>query len=232
MADLRRFSATRSVRSRMSSSEKRTSGSPRGSASFRTKRPRAKPSGRSQGSRTKPSSTSCSSWASGPRWWLRWPWYPWSRWRGRTAPSTSGSGGKSSRAPRSPTSPWSRPRPLQSWARGGTNRNAFGMDPMVEGPAAMTQRGPGPCARLIERARASRAARGDLLGEGKVSRRRPTDQQLESAFAGSNISWSARTWHIGGGAAGINALKAAASLNARVALVDRGPLGGTCVNWG
>ena len=37
---------------------------------------------------------------------------------------------------------------------------------------------------------------------------------------------------IGGGAAGINALKAAATLAARVALVDRGPLGGTCVNRG
>ena len=37
---------------------------------------------------------------------------------------------------------------------------------------------------------------------------------------------------LGGGAAGINALKAAVALRARVALVDRGPLGGTCVNWG
>lgn len=37
---------------------------------------------------------------------------------------------------------------------------------------------------------------------------------------------------IGGGAAGINAAKAAAGLNARAALVDRGPLGGTCVNRG
>ncbi|TMQ24173.1 MAG: hypothetical protein E6K82_09360 [Candidatus Rokuibacteriota bacterium] len=37
---------------------------------------------------------------------------------------------------------------------------------------------------------------------------------------------------IGGGAAGINALKAAIALKARVALVDRGPLGGTCVNRG
>ena len=37
---------------------------------------------------------------------------------------------------------------------------------------------------------------------------------------------------LGGGAAGINALKAAAALTARVALVDRGPLGGTCVNRG
>ncbi len=37
---------------------------------------------------------------------------------------------------------------------------------------------------------------------------------------------------IGGGAAGINALKAAVALKARVALVDRGPLGGTCVNRG
>jgi len=37
---------------------------------------------------------------------------------------------------------------------------------------------------------------------------------------------------LGGGAAGINALKAAATMTARVALVDRGPLGGTCVNLG
>jgi pyruvate/2-oxoglutarate dehydrogenase complex dihydrolipoamide dehydrogenase (E3) component len=37
---------------------------------------------------------------------------------------------------------------------------------------------------------------------------------------------------LGGGAAGINALKTAVTLTARVALVDRGPLGGTCVNWG
>jgi pyruvate/2-oxoglutarate dehydrogenase complex dihydrolipoamide dehydrogenase (E3) component len=37
---------------------------------------------------------------------------------------------------------------------------------------------------------------------------------------------------VGGGAAGINALKTAVSLAARVALVDRGPLGGTCVNRG
>ena len=37
---------------------------------------------------------------------------------------------------------------------------------------------------------------------------------------------------IGGGAAGINALKAAVTLGARVVLVDRGPLGGTCVNRG
>jgi alanine dehydrogenase len=37
---------------------------------------------------------------------------------------------------------------------------------------------------------------------------------------------------VGGGAAGINALKTAVSLTARVALVDRGPLGGTCVNRG
>ncbi|MBI1734087.1 MAG: FAD-dependent oxidoreductase [Candidatus Rokubacteria bacterium] len=37
---------------------------------------------------------------------------------------------------------------------------------------------------------------------------------------------------IGGGAAGINAAKAAMALKARVALVDRGPLGGTCVNRG
>jgi pyruvate/2-oxoglutarate dehydrogenase complex dihydrolipoamide dehydrogenase (E3) component len=37
---------------------------------------------------------------------------------------------------------------------------------------------------------------------------------------------------IGGGAAGINAAKTAVSLKARVALVDRGPLGGTCINRG
>ena len=37
---------------------------------------------------------------------------------------------------------------------------------------------------------------------------------------------------LGGGAAGINAVKAAAALKARVVLVDRGPLGGTCVNRG
>jgi len=37
---------------------------------------------------------------------------------------------------------------------------------------------------------------------------------------------------LGGGAAGINALKAAVTLAARIALVDRGPLGGTCVNRG
>ena len=37
---------------------------------------------------------------------------------------------------------------------------------------------------------------------------------------------------IGGGAAGINAAKAALNLKARVALIDRGPLGGACVNRG
>ena len=37
---------------------------------------------------------------------------------------------------------------------------------------------------------------------------------------------------IGGGAAGINALKAATKARARVALIDAGPLGGTCVNRG
>ena len=37
---------------------------------------------------------------------------------------------------------------------------------------------------------------------------------------------------IGGGAAGINAAKTAAKLGARGALIDRGPLGGTCVNRG
>jgi pyruvate/2-oxoglutarate dehydrogenase complex dihydrolipoamide dehydrogenase (E3) component len=37
---------------------------------------------------------------------------------------------------------------------------------------------------------------------------------------------------IGGGAAGINALKQGAKLGARVALADPGPLGGTCINRG
>ena len=37
---------------------------------------------------------------------------------------------------------------------------------------------------------------------------------------------------VGGGAAGINALKTAVTLKAKVAVVDRGPLGGTCVNRG
>lgn len=37
---------------------------------------------------------------------------------------------------------------------------------------------------------------------------------------------------IGGGAAGINAAKTALGLQARVALIDRGPLGGVCVNRG
>jgi pyruvate/2-oxoglutarate dehydrogenase complex dihydrolipoamide dehydrogenase (E3) component len=37
---------------------------------------------------------------------------------------------------------------------------------------------------------------------------------------------------IGGGAAGINAAKTAVGLRARVALIDRGPLGGTCINLG
>jgi len=37
---------------------------------------------------------------------------------------------------------------------------------------------------------------------------------------------------VGGGAAGINATKAALGLDARVALVDRGPLGGACINHG
>jgi len=37
---------------------------------------------------------------------------------------------------------------------------------------------------------------------------------------------------IGGGAAGINAVKAATRAGANVALVDTGPLGGTCVNRG
>ncbi len=37
---------------------------------------------------------------------------------------------------------------------------------------------------------------------------------------------------IGGGAAGINALKQGVKLKARVALVDPGPLGGACINRG
>jgi pyruvate/2-oxoglutarate dehydrogenase complex dihydrolipoamide dehydrogenase (E3) component len=37
---------------------------------------------------------------------------------------------------------------------------------------------------------------------------------------------------VGGGAAGINALKEGLALGARVALVDRGPLGGSCINYG
>jgi pyruvate/2-oxoglutarate dehydrogenase complex dihydrolipoamide dehydrogenase (E3) component len=37
---------------------------------------------------------------------------------------------------------------------------------------------------------------------------------------------------VGGGAAGINAAKTAIALHRSVALVDRGPLGGTCVNRG
>ena len=37
---------------------------------------------------------------------------------------------------------------------------------------------------------------------------------------------------IGGGAAGINALKHGVKLGARVALVDSGPLGGACINRG
>ncbi len=37
---------------------------------------------------------------------------------------------------------------------------------------------------------------------------------------------------VGGGAAGINGLIAAVRMTARVALVDRGPLGGTCINLG
>ncbi len=37
---------------------------------------------------------------------------------------------------------------------------------------------------------------------------------------------------VGGGAAGINATKTALDLKARVALIDRGPLGGVCVNRG
>lgn len=37
---------------------------------------------------------------------------------------------------------------------------------------------------------------------------------------------------IGGGAAGINALKEGRKLGASVALVDRGPLGGACINRG
>ena len=37
---------------------------------------------------------------------------------------------------------------------------------------------------------------------------------------------------IGGGADGMNALKQGVKLGARVALVDRGPLGGACINRG
>ncbi len=37
---------------------------------------------------------------------------------------------------------------------------------------------------------------------------------------------------IGGGAAGINALKEGGKLGATVALVDRVPLGGACINRG
>jgi pyruvate/2-oxoglutarate dehydrogenase complex dihydrolipoamide dehydrogenase (E3) component len=37
---------------------------------------------------------------------------------------------------------------------------------------------------------------------------------------------------IGGGAAGINAAKTARRLQAAVALIDRGPLGGACINRG
>lgn len=37
---------------------------------------------------------------------------------------------------------------------------------------------------------------------------------------------------VGGGAAGINAAKTAVGLGRRVALIDRGPLGGTCINRG
>ncbi len=37
---------------------------------------------------------------------------------------------------------------------------------------------------------------------------------------------------VGGGAGGINAAKTALKLGASVALVDRGPLGGSCVNRG
>ena len=37
---------------------------------------------------------------------------------------------------------------------------------------------------------------------------------------------------IAGGAAGINPLKTTVTLEVRVVLVDRGPLGGTCVNRG
>lgn len=37
---------------------------------------------------------------------------------------------------------------------------------------------------------------------------------------------------IGGGAAGINAAKTALQLGKSVALLDRGPLGGSCINRG
>jgi pyruvate/2-oxoglutarate dehydrogenase complex dihydrolipoamide dehydrogenase (E3) component len=37
---------------------------------------------------------------------------------------------------------------------------------------------------------------------------------------------------VGGGAAGITAFKTAVGMTARVALVERGALGGTCINYG
>lgn len=37
---------------------------------------------------------------------------------------------------------------------------------------------------------------------------------------------------VGAGAAGINALKTARDLGATVALIEQGPLGGTCINFG
>lgn len=37
---------------------------------------------------------------------------------------------------------------------------------------------------------------------------------------------------IGGGAAGIGAMKVGLAQGAKVALVDRGPLGGSCINRG
>ncbi|MBI3454932.1 MAG: FAD-dependent oxidoreductase [Candidatus Rokubacteria bacterium] len=37
---------------------------------------------------------------------------------------------------------------------------------------------------------------------------------------------------IGGGAAGINAAKTALKLEASAAVIDRGPLGGSCINRG
>jgi pyruvate/2-oxoglutarate dehydrogenase complex dihydrolipoamide dehydrogenase (E3) component len=37
---------------------------------------------------------------------------------------------------------------------------------------------------------------------------------------------------LGGGAAGITAAKTAVALAASVALIDRGPLGGACINRG
>jgi hypothetical protein len=54
----------------------------------------------------------------------------------------------------------------------------------------------------------------------------------QGAHSMSRCPWTRGRVMIGGGAAGINALKAATRAGARVALVDTGPLGGTCVNRG